>query len=203
MAILNLLSAAAQAPTGPWPWIVLELFNFVEDYGWRMVVFTVILKLLLSPLDIYQRYKARKNQKIAERIKPQMEKLQKIYGNDPQTLSRKQMELNKKEGMSMFSSCLPALVTLFIFITLFSTGLNPISQYKNFREYQLMYDKYESVYSQEVQSVRDANYETYKAEAESEITPEEEAGILDAAKANVKAELGENVYDETTHATEI
>ena len=141
MAFLNILSQAV-APTGLWSELILNVFSFVGNYGWRIVLFTICLKLVLSPLDIFQRYKARKNQLIMLKIKPQMDKLQKMYGDDPRVLSQKQMELNKKAGISYFSSCLPAIVTLVVFMTLLFMGLQPISQYQNFRQYELLYGTY-------------------------------------------------------------
>ena len=51
------------------------------------------------------------------------------------------MELNRKEGFSYFSSCLPMIVTLVIFFYLFA-GLNNISQYKNLVQYVELYDAY-------------------------------------------------------------
>ena len=155
MAFLNSLISAntVQAPTGLWEWLILTGFDFVVNYGWRVVLFTVCLKLLLSPLDIYQRYKARKNEKIMRRIKPQLEKLQKQYP-DKTEFQRKQMELQKKEGYSMFSSCLPSILTLVIFITLL-VGLNNISAYMNFKEYKELYDVY-NVSVQEYATLSDA-----------------------------------------------
>lgn len=144
MAFLNgaLLceSLTVSAPTGLWEWLILNVFSFIENYGWRIILFTLALKLVLSPLDIYQRYKGRKNQLISERLAPQLEKLQRQYP-DPQEYGRKQMELQKKEGFSYFSSCLPAIATMVIFITLL-VGLNKISAYINFTQYQDLYDTY-------------------------------------------------------------
>lgn len=143
MAFLSLLSVAESmpVPSGVWQWLLVKLFDFVANYGWRVVVFTVCLKLVLLPLDFYQRYSMKKNQKITERIKPEMDKLRAQYGNDQKILSQKQMELNKREGFSYFSSCLPMLVTLVIFFWLFS-GLQNISQYMSMRQYLQMYDVY-------------------------------------------------------------
>lgn len=141
MAFLSIISEVT-APTGLWSWLILNVFSFIADYGWRIVFFTFCLKLLLSPIDIYQRYKARKNQLITLKLKPQMDKLQKMYGNDQKMLAQKQMELSKKAGISYFSSCLPAIITLVIFLTLFSRGLQPISQYQNFRQYEQLYNTY-------------------------------------------------------------
>lgn len=145
MAFLNGISLLGESlvvaqPKGLWEWLILTVFSFVANYGWRIVLFTVLLKIVLSPLDIFQRYKGRKNQKISERLAPQIEKLQKQYP-DPQEFSRKQMELQKKEGFSYFSSCLPAIATMVIFITLL-LGLNKISAYYNFTQYQDLYETY-------------------------------------------------------------
>lgn len=163
------LSTAITRPTGLWEWLILTVFDFVANYGWRIVLFTVLLKLLLSPLDIYQRYTARKNQKINERIKPQIEKLKKQYP-DKTEFAQKQAQLNKKEGMSMMSSCLPAIVTLVIFITLLS-GLNKISAYMNFKDYYELHTVYDTVYTQSigdgmsendaVETAQDAVYDAY------------------------------------------
>ncbi len=157
MAFLSTLtSAVIIKPSGMWEWLILKVFNFVSNYGWRIVLFTVLLKLLLSPLDIYQRYMARKNQKITERIRPQIEKLKKQYP-DKTEFAQKQAQLNKKEGMSMMSSCLPAIVTLVIFITLLS-GLNSVSAYMNFKEYYELHTTYETVYATSVEEgVADAD----------------------------------------------
>lgn len=129
------------APSKMWHLLILNVFDFVADYGWRIVLFTVLLKLLLSPLDFYQRYKMNKNQKITERLKPTMEKLQKQYGDDKQAFSQKQMELNRKEGYSYFSSCLPMIVTMVVFITLW-LSMQTVAQYMTFKEYITMYDEY-------------------------------------------------------------
>lgn len=135
------------APGKMWHWLILNVFDFVSDYGWRIVVFTVLLKLILSPFDIFQRAKMNKNRKITERLKPTMEKLQKQYGNDKQAFAQKQMELNRKEGYSYFSACLPMIVTMVVFITLW-LSMNTVAQYMTLKEYTKLYDGYESAYSQ-------------------------------------------------------
>ena len=144
MAFLTGIANLLKNPGGLWEWLILRVFKFIGNYGWRILFFTVCLKLLLLPLDLYQRIKMRKNQRISERIAPQMEKLQQQYAGDKQALAQKQMELNRKEGFSYFSSCLPALVTLVIFFYLFA-GLNNISQYKIFKQYVELYDAYKAV----------------------------------------------------------
>ena len=139
-SIIFLTSSTIKAPSGLWEILLLKVFDFITNYGWRIVIFTLCLKLLVSPLDIFQRYKARKNQKITQRLKPEMDRLAKQYP-DRAELSRKQMELTKKSGISYASSCLPGLVTMVLFITLLS-GLNNISYYTNFKDYYDLYTEY-------------------------------------------------------------
>ncbi|MCI8458676.1 MAG: YidC/Oxa1 family membrane protein insertase [Clostridia bacterium] len=144
MAFLTGIAELLHNPSGLWEILILRVFDFIGNYGWRILFFTVCLKMLLLPLDIYQRVKMRKNQRITERLQPQIEKLQQQYAGDKQKLAQKQMELNRKEGFSYFSSCLPMIVTLVIFFYLFS-GLNNISRYKNFKQYVELYDAYTAV----------------------------------------------------------
>ncbi len=149
MAFLNtvtgffgaLVSPSITAPGKMWHQFILWVFDWIGDYGWSIVLFTVLLKLVLSPLDFYQRYKMHKNQKITERLKPTMEKIQKQYGGDKQAFTQKQMELNRKEGYSYFSSCLPMIVTMVVFITLW-LSMNTVAQYMTLKDYTRLYDAY-------------------------------------------------------------
>lgn len=147
---MNLLNAQALAPaiiapSGMWASLIMKVFGFIANYGWRIVVFTLILKLVISPLDFYQRYKMNKNQKITERLKPTMDKLRKQYAGDEKAFSQKQMELNRKEGYSYFSACLPMIITLVVFITMF-TSMRTVSQYMTLDQYVTLHDQYTIVY---------------------------------------------------------
>ena len=89
----------------------------------------------------------RKNQRITEALKPQMDKLEKQYGADKQMLQRKQMELQRSSGFSYMSACLPLIITLVLFITFF-TALRSVSSYMEFKQYVEMYDAYVTAYDE-------------------------------------------------------
>ena len=159
MVVLNLLNAQALAPaiiapSGMWASLIMKVFGFIANYGWRIVVFTLILKLVISPLDFYQRYKMNKNQNITERLKPTMDKLRKQYAGDEKAFSQKQMELNRKEGYSYFSACLPMIITLVVFITMF-TSMRTVSQYMTLDQYVTLHDQYSIVYEQVMEETGD------------------------------------------------
>ena len=91
---------------------IYVLYENIGNFGWTVVAFTVILKVALSPLDIWQKLVTRKNAKKMERMKPQLEVLQAKYGDDKQKFQQEQMALYKREKYSMFGACLPMIVTL-------------------------------------------------------------------------------------------
>ena len=95
--------------------ILAWIRSWVGSWGWAMVVFTVMIRLVLTPLDIKSRVSMRKTTK----LQPQMQALQKKYANDKEKLNQKTAELYKKEHISPLSSCLPLLLTWPILIAVF------------------------------------------------------------------------------------
>ncbi|MBQ6400443.1 MAG: YidC/Oxa1 family membrane protein insertase [Clostridia bacterium] len=95
---------------------ILQWINsWVGSYGWAMVVFTVLIRLVLTPLDVKSRVSMRKTAK----LQPQMAALQKKYANDKEKLNQKTAELYRKEHINPLSSCLPLLLTWPILIAVF------------------------------------------------------------------------------------
>ena len=95
--------------------ILAWIQSWVGNWGWAMVVFTIMVRLVLTPLDIKSRVSMRKTSK----LQPQMQALQKKYANDKEKLNQKTAELYKKEHISPLSSCLPLLLTWPILIAVF------------------------------------------------------------------------------------
>ncbi len=150
--IMTVIGSAAEAgvetyTTFPWAMLLNGAMGGIGFYALRIILLTVCLKLILSPLDFFQRYKMRKNQLITMRLKPQMEKLEKAYGNNPKVLQQKQAELNKREGMSYLASCLPMIVTLVVFMWLWS-AMRTNAEYKQFYNYFQIYERYDAAYVQ-------------------------------------------------------
>ena len=99
------------------------LFNFLSwinswtgSWGLAMIIFTVLIRLALTPLDFKSRVGMRKTTK----IQPKIAELQKKYANDKEKLNQKTAELYKKEGVNPLSSCLPLLLTWPVLIIVFS-----------------------------------------------------------------------------------
>lgn len=95
--------------------ILLGIYSFVGNYGWSIVLFTLLIRALLLPLDAKSKKSMRKTQK----LQPQLAALQKKYKNDKEKLNQKTMELYRKEKVSPLSGCLPLLISLPILFGMF------------------------------------------------------------------------------------
>lgn len=96
--------------------ILYAINSVISNYGWSMVIFTLLVKLVVLPLD----YKSRKSMRRTTALQPEMQRLQKKYANDKEKLNQKMAELYRKEGVSPMSGCLPMLVSMFILWFMFA-----------------------------------------------------------------------------------
>lgn len=112
------------------------LINLTSSVAIGIILFTVILKLITLPFDIYSKVSMRKNSLKMEEMRPELEKLQKQYANDKVLYNQKMMALYKKNGYSMWGSCLPTILTLVIFIV----AINAFSDYSRIQNQRTFYD---------------------------------------------------------------
>ncbi|MDE6691208.1 MAG: YidC/Oxa1 family membrane protein insertase, partial [Clostridia bacterium] len=124
--------------------LIRILIEGIGIVGVGIIVFTLILKCIVLPLDIYSRISGKKQALIMERMRPQMEKLQQQYANDKTMYNQKVAELQKKSGFSMLGSCLPILVSLAIFIFVWQS-FAAYSQYANLESYNDLVKAYNGV----------------------------------------------------------
>ena len=159
--------------------------------GLGIIVFTIFLKAITLPFDIYQRVKMRKQTLIMREMQPELEKLQKQYANDKTTYNQKMMELYKKSGYSMFGACLPMIISLVILIVAFQ-GFRTYSDYANLNMYIDMSEQYNTAILE--YSASGKNYRLPKEGAEYEFT------IPDEWEMNVEYSDAENgvIYTLTT-----
>lgn len=96
-------------------WILELIYKVIPNYGWAVIVFTVLIRVLLLPLDI----KSKRSLKRTAAIQPQLDALNKKYANDREKLAQKQQELYRKEKINSLSGCLPMLLSMLILFPMF------------------------------------------------------------------------------------
>ena len=96
--------------------ILEAIHRLVGSYGWAIILFTLLIKLLLLPLE----YKSRKGMKQMERLQPELVALQQKYANDKEKLNQKTAELYQKQHINPLSGCLPMLLSMVVLFIMFS-----------------------------------------------------------------------------------
>lgn len=121
--------------------LLMWIYGWMGSYGWTIVLFTLVLRLITLPLDFWQKLSMKKNSKIMEEITPFMTKIDKAYADNPQAANAEKQKIMKKYRYNPFASCLPMIVTMVIFIVMFS-GLNNCSSALNIKTYQDIQEAY-------------------------------------------------------------
>ena len=161
----------------------------VASFGWTVVLFTVVLRLILSPLDIWQKVIARKNNKAMERMKPQLEVLQARYADDKQRLQQEQMALYKKEKYSTMGMCLPTIVTFVVFFVVFA-GFRQMVGYQFAKDYKECVKTYNASISEQIEQNKDKGFIVDNGDGKYDIddVAKTEAGAEFYAKAKKNAQ---------------
>ncbi len=91
------------------------LNGLIGNMGWAIIALTVVIKLVLFPLA----YKSYASMAKMRELQPQMEKLKEAAGDDRQKMQQEMMALYKREKVNPASGCLPILLQIPIFFSLY------------------------------------------------------------------------------------
>lgn len=171
----------------------------IASFGWTVVLFTVVLRLILSPLDIWQKVIARKNNRAMERMKPQLEVLQARYADDKQRLQQEQMALYKKEKYSTMGMCLPTIVTFVVFFVVFA-GFRQMVGYQFAKDYKECVKAYNASISEQIEQNKDKAFIIDNGDGKWDIDDiaktQEGADFYKSAKENAQQKVYEVYYSE-------
>ena len=107
-------------------YILNWIYNVVGNYGWAIIIFSIIIKLLLVPISVKQQKTLKKTNKIQEKMK----EIKVKYKNNPEKLNEATMELYRTENMSPFSGCLSAIVQIILLFAVFYLVKSPLTYMK-------------------------------------------------------------------------
>lgn len=151
-----------------WRTIINGFANWIGNYGWAIIVFAIVLKLVMSPLDILQRVSSAKQSRMMSAIQPEIDELKRKYANNPERLNQEQNKLYKKYNTNAGGMCLTMLLTLGLTLVVFFTLYGSIRSYGTDK----LYESYKSLDSAYVQAEKDCDNswdETKKNEYIAEI----------------------------------
>jgi len=100
-------------------WLIMPIFNFiagfVSNYGWVIILLTIFIRLITSPLT-YKSYYSSAKMKV---LKPEIDALKEKFGKDQQGFAMEQMKLFREAGANPLSGCMPMLLQIPIFLALY------------------------------------------------------------------------------------
>jgi len=96
-------------------WLLENIHALLGNWGWSIIVLTIIIKLAFFPLSAAS-YKSMARMRA---VSPKMQALKDQYGDDRQKLSQAMMELYKKEKINPLGGCLPIIVQMPVFLALY------------------------------------------------------------------------------------
>ena len=144
---------------------IIEKFSIGGFIAIGILLFSLLLKVIPLPLDIYSRASSKKSALKMERMRPELEKLQKQYANNNALYQQKVMALYKKEGYSQFAACLPTIFTLVFFIVV----INAFTLYSSYIKVHT-FNEMAKAYTDSVivnENVEEFNYYVYDVKDEN------------------------------------
>jgi YidC/Oxa1 family membrane protein insertase len=95
---------------------LLELiYNLVKNWGWAIIIVSIIVYSVLFPLTIKQMQSMKHMQLLA----PKIEELKKLYKDNPQRIHKETMELYKKNKVNPAGGCVPMILQIPIFVAFY------------------------------------------------------------------------------------
>ncbi|MHB8427962.1 MAG: membrane protein insertase YidC [Acidiferrobacterales bacterium] len=96
-------------------WLLAHIHNVVGNWGWSIILLTVLIKLVFYPLSATS-YRSMAH---LRRVQPKLASLKERYGDDREKLSQAMMEIYKTEKINPLGGCLPIVVQIPVFISLY------------------------------------------------------------------------------------
>jgi YidC/Oxa1 family membrane protein insertase len=100
-------------------WVLKFFYRFLGNYGWAIVLLTIVVRIPFIPIL----NKGQKSMKKLQELQPKMSEIKEKYKKDPQKMQAEMMELYKKYKVNPMSGCLPMLLQIPVFFALYKVLL--------------------------------------------------------------------------------
>ena len=106
----------------PFSWL-LNIFNsFFNSYGWAIILFGLVVKIILFPLSM----KGKKSMIQTSMLSSKLDRLKKQYGKDQQRYNMEMQKLYQQEGVNPMGGCLWSLLPIFVLLPLYAIIREPL-----------------------------------------------------------------------------
>lgn len=127
-------------------WLIANIMDWGwVSYGFAIVFFTLFIKLILSPLDFFNRFLTRRTQIKQQALAGEVADLQKTYKNDPMAFTRARQALYQKNGVGGLGSSLISLASVIITMVVFFQVMGALNNISN-HNMHAQYNELQGVY---------------------------------------------------------
>ena len=109
----------------PMGYVMEYIYNLLQNYGYSIIAFALLAKVLMLPLSIKQK----KSMIVTQRINPKLQELQKKYANNQEKYSQEVQKLYDEYGASPMGGCGTMLLTFPIMIGLYGVIIQPLTYF--------------------------------------------------------------------------
>ena len=96
-------------------WVLKLFYNLTANYGWAIILLTIVTRIPFIPLI----NKSQKSMKKMQEIQPRMAEIKEKYKKDPQRMQKEMMEIYKTHKVNPVGGCLPILLQIPVFFALY------------------------------------------------------------------------------------
>lgn len=111
----------------PFGYLMRLIYSICNNYAVAIVVFTIVTKVLLFPVN----YKTQKDAARRQLLNPKLAKIKKSFANNPQRFQEEQQKLFQEEGINPMGSCLPMFIQMFLLFGVIDVIYKPITHILN------------------------------------------------------------------------
>jgi YidC/Oxa1 family membrane protein insertase len=103
-------------------WLLEKIHGYVGNWGWSIILLTILIKLVFFPLSAAS-YKSMARMK---EVQPRLMVMKEQFKGDPQKLNQAMMEMYRKEKINPLGGCLPVVIQIPVFISLYWVLLSSV-----------------------------------------------------------------------------
>ncbi len=103
-------------------WLLEKIHGYVGNWGWAIILLTILIKLVFFPLSAAS-YKSMARMK---EVQPRLLSMKEQYKGEPQKLNQAMMEMYRKEKINPLGGCLPVVIQIPVFISLYWVLLSSV-----------------------------------------------------------------------------
>lgn len=103
-------------------WLLEKIHSYIGNWGWSIILLTIFIKLVFFPLSAAS-YKSMARMK---EVQPRLTLMKEQFKGDPQKLNQAMMEMYRKEKINPLGGCLPVVIQIPVFISLYWVLLSSV-----------------------------------------------------------------------------